>query len=474
MNRRSFIKLAASLAAAPGLPVIGHAGPRRIVEYRLEAGAGTSPIVGGGYPETAVFHYNQLVPGPEIRIRRGDRLRVTVNNALDQETTVHWHGIRLPNAMDGVPHLTQPPIPPGGNFVYEFEPPDAGTYWYHPHVNSSEQVGRGLYGALIVEEPETPDASAAGRGFDRETVWILDDWRLDNSAAIQPFGSGHDASHAGRIGNVVTINGRLPEPLEVRTGERLRLRLINAANARHFSLLFEELAPRIIAIDGQPVTPHQPDSDGMVLAPAQRIDLLLDVTSAPGKSTRIIDTFYRDAYLLNDIVSLDAEPLPGTRPEYPGLASNSLPEPDLETALTHDILFAGGAMGGMSGALVNGDWTDIRTMARSGVVWALNGIAATGHVMDPMMTLERGRSYILSMRNDTAFPHPIHLHGHHFRVISRDGVSTRYGEWQDTVLMKAGERVDVAFVADNPGDWMFHCHIPEHMEAGMTGVIRVA
>ena len=189
VNRRGFIKIAASLAAASGLPAVGYSGRRRVVEYQLEARAGSAPIVGEGYPETGVFHYNRRVPGPEIRIRRGDRLRVTVNNSLDQETTVHWHGIRLPNAMDGVPHLTQPPIPPGGTFVYEFEPPDAGTYWYHPHVNSSEQVGRGLYGALIVEEAEAEDPDAAARSFDRETVWILDDWRLDNSAAMSSSGT---------------------------------------------------------------------------------------------------------------------------------------------------------------------------------------------------------------------------------------------------------------------------------------------
>ena len=113
-------------------------------------------------------------------------------------------------------------------------------------------------------------------------------------------------------------------------------------------------------------------------------------------------------------------------------------------------------------------------MARSGMLWAINGVAAHGQIMEPLLTLELGKSYIFSMRNDTAFPHPIHMHGHHYRVLSRNGQQTRFREWQDSVLMRPREQVEVAFVADNPGDWMFHCHVPEHMEAGMMGVIRVA
>lgn len=455
-----------------GLPRISFSGEGSVVEYELEAAPTTSPIVGKGYPETAVFTYGESVPGPELRVTQGHRLRVKVRNSLDQDTTVHWHGIRLPNAMDGVPYLTQPPIAPGDEFTYEFVPPDAGTFWYHPHINSSEQTGRGLYGALIVEEPVEEKPNIAS--FDRELVWMLDDWRLDKSAVIQPFGRGHDSSHGGRMGNVVTINGRLPAPLVVRSGERLRLRLINVANARHFALQFEGHSAQIIAIDGQPTVPHAPEDDLIVLAPAMRIDLLLDMVAEPGTKTRVIDSFYRDTYLINDINYSDEAIPRAAFPESTGLPPNPLAEPDLANSERHEILFAGGAMGGMRGALVNGQWMDIRSMVRSGVVWAINGIAASGRILEPLLTLQRNRSYVFTMRNDTVFSHPIHLHGHHFRVISRNDQSTRYGEWQDTVMMRPRERVDIAFVADNPGDWMFHCHIPEHMEAGMMGVIRVA
>ena len=199
-----------------------------------------------------------------------------VENRLEEETTVHWHGLRVPNAMDGVPHLTQPPIAPGATFVYAFDLPDAGTYWYHPHQRSFEQVGRGLYGPLIVEEREPIRV-------DRDVTWVLDDWRLLPDAQISgDFGGFMDASHNGRVGNTVTVNGRVPEIFPVRAGERLRLRLINAANARIFGLEFHGHRPRMIALDGQPVEPHEPEGGRVVLGPAMRADLVLDMSGRPG------------------------------------------------------------------------------------------------------------------------------------------------------------------------------------------------
>jgi len=153
------------------------------------------------------------------------------------------------------------------------------------------------------------------------------------------------------------------------------------------------------------------------------------------------------------------------------LPANPLAEPDLDTATRHEVVFNGGMMGQM---MMGQNMGSMKDQMHSGKVWSINGKAATGHVMEPMLTLARGRSYVLSMANDTAWHHPIHLHGHSFRVIARNGQPTRYREWQDTVLMAPRERVEVAFVADNPGDWMFHCHILEHQAAGMMGVIRVA
>ncbi len=170
LSRRALLRTGAGVALAAGTPSLRALGAAQ--ELKLVAGAGRVPLVGAPHPETDVWAYNGTIPGPELRLRQGDRLRVVVENRLREGTTVHWHGLRVPNDMDGVPALTQAPISPGGDtFVYEFDLPDAGTYWYHPHQRSFEQVGRGLSGALIVEE-------RAPIAVDRDVVWILDDWRL--------------------------------------------------------------------------------------------------------------------------------------------------------------------------------------------------------------------------------------------------------------------------------------------------------
>src|SRR5687767_6563407 len=261
MNRRQFLSLG-TLALAPDLS------DAQENMRRMRVAVARQSLVGAAHPATDVWAYNGSVPGPILRYRQGERLRIEVENALDVDTTVHWHGIRLPNRMDGVPHLTQAPIARGGRFLYEFELPDAGTYWYHPHLGSPEQVGRGLSGALIVQEREPP-------AVDRDLVWVLSDWRLDREARITTdFMSFMDASHAGRIGNTVTVNGSIRESFAVRAGERIRLRLINASNARIYGLRFEGHEPSVIALDGHPVAPHW--EGRVLLGPGMRADLILD------------------------------------------------------------------------------------------------------------------------------------------------------------------------------------------------------
>lgn len=444
----------------------------------MKAAPGRTHLVPEPYGETPVWAYNDAVPGPEIRVRQGERLRIVVENGLDEETTVHWHGVRTPNAMDGVPYLTQTPIAPGETFTYEFDGVDAGTYWYHPHQNSTVQVGRGLYGPLIIEEVEPVRV-------DRELTWILDDWRLTKAAVISnDFDNPHDLMHNGRVGNTVTINGRVPESIAVRAGERVRLRLINAANARIFGLDFAGLEPVVIAFDGQPVTPHAPANGRVILGPAMRMDLILDMTGRPGSRITVVDQFYQGLeYRLVDLAYAETALREGP-PDWPvELPANPLAEPDLRDAIRHEVMFNGGMMGQMAMAEMGGGMGDgmsggmmgnMMNMMHGRGIWFINGKAATGHIMDPLLTLPRGRSCVLAMTNATVWHHPIHLHGHSFRVLSRNGQPTAHREWQDTVLMVPREKVEIAFVADNPGDWMFHCHILEHQAAGMMGVIRVS
>jgi FtsP/CotA-like multicopper oxidase with cupredoxin domain len=477
LSRRTFVAASGAAAAVSVLrPWRAQAGSPS--EYRLVAKPGHAHLVGGSYPQTAVWSYNGAVPGPEIRVRQGEHLRIAVENRLAEETTVHWHGVRVPNPMDGVPHLTQRPIAPGEIFFYEFSVPDAGTYWYHPHQRSFEQVGRGLYGPLIVLEREPIQV-------DRDVTWVLDDWRLLPDAQISDdFANFMDASHNGRVGNTVTVNGRILEAFAVRAGERLRLRLINAANARIFGLELQGHRPTVIALDGQPVEPHEPAGGRIVLGPAMRADLVIDMSGRPGERFGVIDTFYRGLeYRLLDLVYEDT-PLrehPLDRPI--GLLANAIPEPDLAEAERHEVTFDGGMMSGvmggggmggmMRGGMMGGMMEGKMRGAQHSSIWAINGVSMTDHVMEPFLILRRGRSCVLAMHNHTAWHHPMHLHGHAFRVIARHGRTTRYQEWQDTVLMAPHESVDIAFLADNPGDWMFHCHILEHQGAGMTGVFRV-
>jgi FtsP/CotA-like multicopper oxidase with cupredoxin domain len=371
--------------------------------------------------------------------------------------------------MDGVPHLTQKPIAPGETFDYEFACPDAGTYWYHPHQRSHEQVGRGLSGAFIVEE-------AVPVAVDRDVTWVLDDWRLLPDASISgDFGNMHDVSHSGRVGNTVTINGRVPDAFAVRAGERVRLRLINAANARIFGLEFAGHQPLVVAIDGQPVEPHAPEGGRLILGPAMRADVVLDMRGKPGERFQVTDAFYeRLEYRLIDLVYSGEAPLRESAAQAAvRLPANSLPEPDLDAARRHQIVLGGGMMGTMRSAILDGKQVDIRTLMHNGLIWAINGVAAKGHVHEPLLALERDRSYVLELVNDTAWPHPMHLHGHSFRVISRNGTPTRHREWMDTVLLQRRERAEIALVADNPGDWMFHCHILEHQAGGMMATMRV-
>ncbi|SEL93227.1 Multicopper oxidase with three cupredoxin domains (includes cell division protein FtsP and spore coat protein CotA) [Roseovarius azorensis] len=459
-SRRAFLSTTAAAAALPLVPALATGQ----VAYGLRAAPGRARLVPEPWGETPVWCYDGAVPGPVLRAPQGARLSVAVQNGLATDTTVHWHGLRLPNAMDGVPHLTQPPIRPGETFAYEFDLPDAGTFWYHPHMQSAEQVGRGLYGALIVEEAAPPRV-------DRDVIWVLDDWRLTQEAAISAdFGANHDQSHAGRIGNTVTINGRVPDEFALRPGERIRLRLINAANARIFELDFGDLDPRIIALDGQPVTPHSPEAGLVTLGPAMRADLILDMPGAPDARISVTDGFYpQAAYRLVDLVA-EGAPLRDGPPDWPiALAPNPLPEPDLSGAIRHEITFTGGAMGGM---VMQG--MGLQMDHRGNGFWFVNGVAAEGHVHDPILTLRRDASHVLRMTNATGFHHPIHLHGHSFRVLSRNGIATPHREWRDTVLMAPREQVEIGFVADNPGDWMIHCHILEHQAAGMMAVLRVA
>ena len=462
LSRRQFLAASGASLAWAALPT-----PRAWATaddaLRLVPGKASFSLSPYGPGEVGgVWGYNGAVPGPVIRVKQGARLRAVLENGLNEDTTIHWHGIRLPNAMDGVPHLTQAPVAPGGRFEYDFVLPDAGTYWYHPHANAPEQLGRGLSGALIVEEAE-PYAA------DREIVWLLDDWMLDRNANIvDGFDDYHARSHDGRIGNTVTINGSLKDGEPVRPFKRIRLRIINAANGRIFRLNFGGLPGHVIALDGQPVAPFE--ADRVTLGPGMRADVVLDIAAQAGSTVELVDDFYASAAYLFITLQVAGEPVRANvlTSVPPALPANPVTEPDLAGAVHHEIEFKGGMMGSLSREEMVG-------LMRQGMAWTVNGQphAADAHHHAPLFTLERDVTCRLTLINETRWFHPIHLHGHHFRVLNRNGRSEPHRPLLDTVLMQPQDRIDIAFKADNPGDWMLHCHVLEHHASGMGGVFRV-
>jgi FtsP/CotA-like multicopper oxidase with cupredoxin domain len=281
-----------------------------------------------------------------------------------------------------------------------------------------------------------------------------------------------EAAMDGRIGNTVTINGRVPNSVRVRAGERIRLRLLNAAIARIVALRVEGHRPIIVALDGQPCEPHEPPDGLILLGPAMRADVMLDMQGEPGGSYRVVDDFYDQ--LAYTLVRLSYGPAPPLRP-HPSAASvrpppNPVPRPELATAVVQEVRLQGGMMSGMG--MMGGGMMGMGGEA----AWAINGQSMTGDgrmAMPPLFQITRGRSCILDFRNDTAWWHPMHLHGHSFNVLRRNGASVPHDVWGDTVLVRPHEHVQVAFVADNPGDWVLHCHVMEHQVGGLMTIIRV-
>jgi len=467
-RRQLLLGTGASLAAI-ALPAGRRAAAVGAAPTVIRARPGDAQLLPAGEPQTAVWGFGGTVPGPVLRVRQGDTVRVRLENELPQPTTIHWHGIRIENAMDGVAGLTQEAVPSGGRFDYAFTVPDAGTFWYHPHNLSWEQVARGLYGLLIVDEASPP-------AVDQDIALVFDDWRLDEAGQIHEasFGAMMDWSHAGRLGNTLTINGQDLMDIPVSAGQRMRLRVCNTANARILNLRFEEHAHTVIAIDGQPVPPFALEDGAMALMPGQRVDLIADMTLNPGAEAAITEVTGGGRLVAGRFV-YDAQAVTRATPLDPpaGLAANPLSEKlDLANAQDVTLRMEGGAMGRMQGATFRGQHLGMRELVAQGKVWAFNGQA--GMTDRPLFDAPLGRTVRLAMVNDTNWPHALHFHGHHVREIARSQGSVRKDAWRDTVMVDRGETVTVAFVADNPGKWMLHCHMLEHQAGGMATWFRVS
>lgn len=418
-----------------------------VVEVHLRAGLATATWVGPEDP-SEVWAYNGQVPGPLIELTEGQTLRVVLDNELpdDTPTTIHWHGLRISDLMDGMPHI-QDPVEAGEQFVYEFTPPDAGTYWYHPHVRSYEQVERGLHGALIVHEADAPQVA-----MDR--MFVLDDVYLRSGGAMYPFNLSHMEQMHGRHGNMLLANGQPitgenAEALKdsVQSGASERWRIVNTANARTMYADVTGARWRVIAVDGT-LLPEPYETERVLLPVGRRFDLevIPDAAESDAVALRVLlpdGAAFADYPVFSGTVEGDAAPgdwLDWNAAALPAIAG----DPDQEVALTFDN------QAGESGDI---DWT-------------INGVTWDDH--DDIIVAGNTPTTLRLTENSGA-EHPFHLHGQFFQVVEIDGEppGPELSGLMDTVLLDPGTETVLYTDFDNPGRWMAHCHILAHAELGM-------
>jgi FtsP/CotA-like multicopper oxidase with cupredoxin domain len=394
--------------------------------------------------------YSSRLPGPLIRAKRGDRLKIHFENRLTAETTVHFHGIRVPNAMDGVPDMTQPPVRSGGTFDYEFDLEDAGLYWYHPHCDTVLQMGSGLYGAILVDEPNEPAE------LGDETVLVLSDVSLDAAGNPLPVSSGA-AVVTGSEGNVVLVNGRVYPTLDVGYGRRQRFRILNAARARYFRLGIAGHRFLKIGADGgmieAPVSVDHP-----VLAPGERMDLVLEPLGDEASSVDLVALPISRGLPLPESAEVSLMKLRVVASELPP----SAPLPTISRAIA---AFDTTAAEEVPLALTMNETGDGS--------WTMGIQDATGS--EAMVHARVGSTQVLSVENVSPYAHPFHLHGFFFQPLDEAGNAIHPIELRDTIDVPPVGRVKFAVSYDDrPGMWMFHCHILDHAETGMMGMLHLA
>ena len=422
-----------------------------VLEVNIEAQLSTIEFVAG--KPTTVWTYNGSLPGPLLRGQAGDRLIVHFKNSLAEPTSIHWHGLRIPNEMDGVPDMPSPAVAPGQTFDYSFVLPDPGTYWYHPHVASAEQLGNGLFGALIVDDPHEPP------GLGDETVMVLSDLGLTDEGQLTPSDSGGSfGTLFGREGNLMLVNGKILPTLHVRPGVRQRWRIINAAKTRYFELQLPGNQFTRIGSDGGFI--ESPETlDTLLLTPAQRADVILEPMPTAAEPTLPLrwlayDRGFGTAFNRppEDLVRLAFAGAPVKAQALPAL-HREIAAPDATNARAIEISL-----------------TEDQT-ADGTVVMGINGVPSwdAAPIMTPL-----GERQLWTVKNTFQFDHPFHLHGFFFQVLDVNGVAPAVREWRDTVNVPVDGTVRFLVNFDErPGMWMFHCHILDHADAGMMGMVHL-
>ncbi len=474
-----------------------------------------------------MYGFNGQYPGPLLRVGQHTRVVVRFRNAIDLPSTIHWHGLRLDNRFDGVPDVTQPPVPPGGEFTYEIVFPDAGLYWYHPHVREDIQQDGGLYGNMMVDPARDDYFGPASR----EEFIMVDDLLVDGDELL-PWGRGAaNFSIMGRFGNVMLVNGEERYGATVRPGEVVRFFVTNVSNTRSYNLNFAGHEMKLVATDLSRFE-REMMVESLVIAPAERyivevrfprtgtfalLNQVQAVDHMRGEFYTAIDTLGAVTVAGNPVEEADDLAAAHARMRPDSVLAVELARfrphfdrpPDRELLLTVDIE----GLPILVQQFISIDtiyrppveWTDgmpnMNWLSTSNEVrWILRDVtgqsnpfgpadardsvvaADAAHAADAAPAPENaeidwrfslGDVVRIRLRNDAGafhpMHHPIHLHGQRFLVLSRDGVPNRNLAWKDTVLVPVGSTVDILMEASNPGEWMIHCHIAEHLDAGMMG-----
>lgn len=409
---------------------------RRVVHVDLEARQCEWSFEPG--KSARAWGYNGQVPGPVIEAQVGDVLEVQFTNRLPEPTTIHWHGLRVPAAMDGT-EMVQTPIRPGETFAYRFRVPDAGTFWYHPHSDETVQLEMGLYGALIVRGPDEPS-------LDAERIFMLDDVKLDKTGQVAKFG-GFIERHDGREGDVRLVNGTAEPVLPIAAGQVERWRFINASSARYIRLSIGGVPFQILGTDGglieSPVTVNE-----VLLATADRVDLAvgpftegqeLAVEALP-YSRRTIKKRKTERF-----ATVKVGPALPSAARVPARLRSIAPLAEASAPATRTVKLG------------------FKPSLRRGFDFVVN--KERHHHDEPV---KAGELQVWDVANTTFMDHPFHLHGFFFQVLAVNGEPPPWRSWEDVVNVPPRATVRIAWMPDDrPGSWMYHCHILEHHASGM-------
>lgn len=426
-----------------------------VLEVNLVARAHSAPLLPG--QETALLNYNDVFPGPMLHARVGDRIIVHFKNELDEETVVHWHGLRISDTMDGSPML-QSPVKPGESFTYDFVVPDAGTFWYHTHLHQIEQFERGLYGTIVVHEKDNPV-------FSSERLFVGDDIRLNTTTnQVSPFQTSGPDVGMGRVGNILLVNGKVvngddgPVAFTIPRGAIERWRFVLATNSLAYGLRIRGADARVISTDGG-LLPAPFALDRVEIAPGQRYDFEVRpqadaaevVLEALIKVLDENDNVVEEPFLLAR-ATVEGEVMTA-EPVYPAI---TLPATDV-TAETLDWKLSGGLVGSKVEFTINGE----------------AGYVEEGHDHILIHTFAQNVPVKMKLTSNVSPAHPFHIHGQFFQIIERKGQPVFEPGLRDTVHVRGSESVTILSYFENPGRWMVHCHISEHSEGGMMADIQV-